>query len=73
MEEKGNADVAKLTYPSQLFQHSLVHAALLEVDTRTVDHIFDNLRVDRSNCLVRHFDRINSSRGQDACRWSRVG
>lgn len=44
------------THHSQLLQHRLVHAALLEIHARGIDDIVDDRLVHRSNLLVRHLD-----------------
>lgn len=42
------------THPSQLVEHTLVNATLLEIDPRTINNIADNLLVNSSDRLVRH-------------------
>lgn len=42
------------TYQSQLLQHGLFDTALLEIDSRTVDHLLDDGLVNTSHGLVRH-------------------
>lgn len=42
------------THPTQFVEHALVHATLLEIDSRTINNIADNLLVNSSDRLVRH-------------------
>lgn len=42
------------THPTQLIEHTLVNATLLEIDPRTINNIADNLLVNSSDCGVRH-------------------
>jgi hypothetical protein len=42
------------THPTQLVEHALVYATLLEIDPRTINNIADNLLVNSADSLVRH-------------------
>lgn len=45
-------------YPSQLIKNVFVNAAFLEIDSRALDDICDDLRVDTADLSVRHLDGI---------------
>lgn len=51
---KRDAKRTWMTYQSQLLQDGLLNTALFEVDSRAVDHLFDDRLVDVSHSLVRH-------------------
>lgn len=46
-------------YPSQLIKNMFINAAFLEIDSRTLDNICDDLRIDIANLSVRHLDGIS--------------
>lgn len=53
---KGTTNKKHSSYLTQLFQNALLHAALFEINSRTVDHLINNGLVNRSDRLVRHGD-----------------
>ena len=46
-------------YPSQLIKNMFVNAAFLEIDSRALDDICDDLRIDIADLSVRHLDGIS--------------
>lgn len=46
--------VGKITHLHEFKQDRLLDAAFLEINARRLDHIVDDLRIDRADILVRH-------------------